>query len=252
MKWTRFAVIVVFFVALSGCSSKDAVKLGPKADKEKAAAINAEMGMRYMQQGNMALAKEKLERSLAISDDNADAHHYYAVLNQALGQYDVAEEHFDDALSMDSDNSALQNNYGVFLHKTGEYENAEKSFKKVLQDPVYPTPELVWENLGINAIKMERLDAAEKFFQRALKIKPDLAPSLMYMSTLMYDRQDYFKARAYLQRFEDAAEHTPASLWLGIRIERELGDKNALGSYILLLNNKFPESEEARAYKESK
>jgi len=33
---------------------------------------------------------------------------------------------------------------------------------------------------------------------------------------------------------------------LGIRIERELGDKNAVSSYELLLRNQFSESEEAK------
>ena len=52
-------------------------------------------------------------------------------------------------------------------------------------------------------------------------------------------------ARAYLQRFLEVSKHTAASLWMGIRIERQLGDKDAIASYKLALRNNFPDSNEA-------
>jgi type IV pilus assembly protein PilF len=36
-------------------------------------------------------------------------------------------------------------------------------------------------------------------------------------------------------------------LWLGVRIERRLGDRNSEASYALQLRNRFPDSREARA-----
>ncbi len=71
------------------------------------------------------------------------------------------------------------------------------------------------------------------------------------MSDLSYNQGNYLSARGYLQRYLEIANHTPISLWLGIRIERELGDKNALSSYALSLRNNFPDSKEARLLQES-
>jgi type IV pilus assembly protein PilF len=65
------------------------------------------------------------------------------------------------------------------------------------------------------------------------------------MSVISYDVARYLPARAYLQRYLEIGRHTPQSLWLGIRIERELGDKDALASYTLQLENGFPDSTEA-------
>jgi type IV pilus assembly protein PilF len=48
------------------------------------------------------------------------------------------------------------------------------------------------------------------------------------------------------------APHTPHSLWLGIQIERVLGDRNALSSYGMLLRNNFPAAEETKLYLKSK
>jgi type IV pilus assembly protein PilF len=55
-----------------------------------------------------------------------------------------------------------------------------------------------------------------------------------------------------LQRYLEVGAHTAQSLWLGIRIERELGDRDALASYSLQLEKSYPDSEEARLLLESK
>ena len=65
------------------------------------------------------------------------------------------------------------------------------------------------------------------------------------MSQLSYDKKNYLSARAYLQRYLAVSRHSAASLWLGIRIENILGDKDALSSYKLSLKNNFPDSTEA-------
>ena len=71
------------------------------------------------------------------------------------------------------------------------------------------------------------------------------------MSQISYEKANYLSARAYLQRYLEISRHTSTSLWLGIKIERELGDKDALSSYILSLKNNFPDSIEAGLLLES-
>jgi len=96
-----------------------------------------------------------------------------------------------------------------------------------------------------------RLDAAETHFRNALEINPRVAVALIQMSQISYKTASYLSARAYLQRYLEISPSTAKSLWLGIRIERELGDKNTLSSYTLLLKNKFPDSREAKLLKDS-
>ena len=50
----------------------------------------------------------------------------------------------------------------------------------------------------------------------------------------------------YLQRYLEVGKHTSKSLWLGIRIERDLGDNNAASSYAMLLKAKYPDAPETR------
>lgn len=60
----------------------------------------------------------------------------------------------------------------------------------------------------------------------------------------------YLPARDYLERYTGVAPHTPQSLQLGIQIERELGNDNAVETYSQILKSKFPRSNESRQFME--
>lgn len=54
-----------------------------------------------------------------------------------------------------------------------------------------------------------------------------------------------------IDRYEKMAPSSARQLWLGIRLQRILGDKNKQASYELALRNLFPGSPEYKAYKAS-
>jgi type IV pilus assembly protein PilF len=74
--------------------------------------------------------------------------------------------------------------------------------------------------------------------------------ALLQMLRLTHDQGEYLRARAYLQRFQQVNRHGPESLWLAIRVEHALGDKNAASSYGLALRNQFPDAPQTHAYLE--
>ena len=69
-----------------------------------------------------------------------------------------------------------------------------------------------------------------------------LAPALIQMADLSFRAERYLSARGYFQRYSEVAKHTAKTLWLGIRIERQLGDRDAESSYRLLLEKNYPDS----------
>ena len=62
-----------------------------------------------------------------------------------------------------------------------------------------------------------------------------------------FAEEKYLATRAYLTRLQDVTRLTPEYLWIGVRAEEALGDKNAVSSYALILKNKYPESDETQA-----
>lgn len=241
-------LIVLFLTLLAGCASKP---LPEGVDETKAAEANATLGLRYMQQGNYEVALNKLNRALSFDDSYGPAHHYLAELYRRLEQYEKADEHFSEALRHASGDSGLHNNYGAYLCSRDRYEEGERQFLKVLENPVYPHRELVFENLGLCVERIPNLERAEEYLRSALRINPRLPKSLLAMARLSFAKREYLSSRAYLQRYLDVARHTPETLWLGIRTERLLGDENAVASYGLQLKANFPNAPETKLYLES-
>jgi type IV pilus assembly protein PilF len=235
-------------VLLAGCSNpvRDGV------DTAKAAQANADLGLRYMMQGNYEVAMEKLNHALSYEPNHVPANHYLAELYRRLERHDDADKHFRRALRhAGSDDSILYNNYGSFLCSREQVDAGIKQFRKVLDNPVYPRRDQVYENMGLCFERKPDHEQAETYLRKALELNPRAPKSLLAMGQISFARENYLSARAYLQRYAEVARHTPESLWLGIRVERVLGDKNALASYGLSLRGNFPESAETRLYLES-
>lgn len=243
--WILFATVML----LGGCSSHEV--RDANAPPEKLAEVNTQLGIGYMRDGNLDTALKKLRKAVSLDDSYAPAHDALGVLYERLGENDKAAKHFSRAVSLDPHNSGTLNNYGQFLCQNGKPAKAQALFKQALKNPLYSSPEVAYTNAGLCALTQKDPGTAETYFRSALSKNAKFAPALFEMADLSYKHQHYLSARGYLQRFLDVTKPTPESLWLGIRIERQLGDKNAVSSYSMLLKNNFPDSEQTRALIES-
>lgn len=254
MRQTWRLLLAALVVSLSACAttgtSTEALQGGDDRPDTLAETF-VKLGIGYMQQGQRELALGKLQRALELDPNLPSAHNAIAILYERLGQTELASRHYQRAVSLGPQDSNAHNNYGTFLCNRNELDRAEEQFLLALKNPLYATPELAYENAGQCALRKPDLAKAETYFRSALQLNPKLASSLYQMSVINHERGDYLPARAYLQRYTEVASHTPQSLWLGIKIERALGDKNAVSSYALLLKSNFPDSDEARLLQES-
>ena len=215
------------------------------------AEANYNLGVAYLNQGDYESALKKLNKSLAADPDYAPTHNAMGLLHQQLGKLEKAEEYYRKAVSKAPNNGVILNTYGTFLCQQGRYEEAESIFLQAANNRLYEEPEIAYTNAGTCALGNGRPGVAETYFREALARNPKLAQALVQMAALSFEKGEYLDARAYIQRYSEVARHTPRSLWLGIRIENELGGKDALSSYALTLRNRFPDSEEARLLNES-
>lgn len=240
--------VVVLALLFTGCASQIEREGG---DPKKAAQFNAELGLRYMVQGRDELAMEKLQRALKYNPDLAIAHHYIAELYRRLGKTEEADEHYRRALDLAPDDSTIKNNYGIFLCGDKRYDEGAKYLLKALENPVYSERAQGYENLGQCMHDKGDMKTAEKYFRTALQYNPRLPGSLLAMAEISLNEKNYISARAFLQRYEAVAQHNARSLWLGIQIERVLGNQDALSSYALSLKNNFPDAPQTQLYLKS-
>lgn len=223
-----------------------------KAEKNREIAVaNYNVGVEYIRQGNYDKALDRLTRAKDADPGYIPVYNALGVTYQNLDEPDNAEDSFQKALKLDAEDPDTLNNYGQFLCRADRAEEADKYFMKAASDPLYQSPEIPFTNAGTCAQMNEQQDKAAEYFSKALSLNPRIPAALLQMSEISFDKDNYSAARNYLKRYLEVARHTSRSLWLGIRIEHELGDKNAVSSYALLLRNDFPGTEEAKLLKES-
>lgn len=235
----RAGWIALLTLLLAGCASTGQRHSAPV---ESPAEANAQLGLAYLQQGNREAARDKLKRALELNPNLAIAHHYSAELYRQLGQMDLSEQHYRRAVELQPDDSMLRNNFGVLLCGRNKLEEAEEQFLIALKDPFYKTPQLAYENAGLCALRKPDAAKAEHYFRTALRLDPNLPKSLYEMAALEYGRERYLSARAFLERYFDAAQASPESLRLAMRVERALGDQGAAQVYAERLRQRFPEA----------
>ena len=218
---------------------------------DRIAALNTRLGIGYLREGRNELAFKKLSKALEIQPDYSGAHNAMGILYERLGQPKRAERYFESALATAPQDSAARNNYGGFLCRQGRVDDAVSQFEAAIANPLYKAPYRAMTNAGLCLSNTERKDEAEAYLRRALRLQPKQPSALLAMSELTAATGRQLSARAYLQRYVEQGQHNSRSLWLGVRIERELGDCNAASSYAMLLKAKYPDAKETRLLLES-
>jgi type IV pilus assembly protein PilF len=206
---------------LSGCSSQS-----KKVDKQSAASYNAQLGARYLQTGRLTLANEKLEKALKQDPNSSEVNHYYALLQQQIGNNKTATQHFKKAVTISQKDPNLLNNYGSHLCQTGHYLQAVKQFDLASQSPFYKTPEFAYTNAGICLRKRRNDKRAERYFRKALDKNTNFGSALFQMAKLNYDQGNFAKAQAFLLRYDEHNPPAVESLTLCTKINKRLGDIN--------------------------
>lgn len=251
MKYTTVIAGLLSVLLLGGCAVSDREKqLNSKENLAAAAEANTQLGIEYLREGNYDLSMEKLEKALSLDPDMPAAHDAIAVLYERVGDAKNAEKYYKKSLRLKPDSARGHNNYGQFLCVQERYAEAEEQFLEAANNPFYDSIPVALTNAGVCASRVPDIEKAEKYFRMALDVAPGFAPALLQMSLLQYSRDKYLSARAYMQRFQEAASHSPESLWLAIRIEYGLHDHGASGTYAGMLRNRFPDSEQAALLQE--
>lgn len=250
MRHCRLPAVLIAALACA-CQPTNTITEQSAENRAQLAQLNTELGVQYMQKGEYQIAVDKLEKALQAQPDYVEAHNVMGLLRGTLNQDKEAEASFRRALAIEPGNPSVLNNYGQFLCQNERSKEGQEMFLKAIENPLYRNPAVAWSNAGTCALKAGDTDTAERDFRAALEIDSALAPALYQMAELSFAQGHHEQARAYLKRYVENAQHSARSLWLGVRIERALGNRNAASSYALQLEKNFPDSMQTKELLES-
>lgn len=212
----------------------------------EAARINARLAMEYMKRDQLAVARDKVERALALNPRDVTVQLSAGLVYERLLDTRRAEQHFKLALRADADSPEAQNALGAFLCRSREFKKGEAMFLKAAGNPLYRTPEVAYTNAGVCARSAAALDRAENYLRQALAVKSVYPETFVQLAGVLHDRGSFLQARAFIERYLAVAPATADVLLLGHQIEMALNDRGAAAQFSERLRREFPESVQLR------
>ncbi|OGS91331.1 MAG: type IV pilus biogenesis/stability protein PilW [Gallionellales bacterium GWA2_59_43] len=254
MKSAILALLLIFLVGC-GTPSGGGGSQAPTQNNSRATAsakVHTELAGMYYERSQLGIALGEITTALQADRNYAPAYNVRGLIHMALREDKEAEEDFEQSLQLDKANSEAHNNYGWFLCQRDRAKESIPHFMSALKNPLYTTPERAYLNAGVCSQKAGKLKDAEEFLQRALLVQPGNPQVLLALAELSFSNGDYLAAKKYFAGFADRIESpTAEQLWLGVRIERKVGDRNAAASYAVQLRKRYPEARETQLMMQS-
>jgi len=245
---TLAAALVGALLLAAGCTTTTtgtpAVSERTVDDKE-ASKANVSLGMAYMQQGNLPLAKEKLDRAEKQDPRNYQVHWAQATLNERLRQPAEADRHYQTALKLAPQNGEVTNSYAVFLCSSGKVEPALKLFDSAVNNPLYSTPWAAATNAAVCLRSDKRDGDAVPYLEKAILRRPDYASAVVELADTQLALNKPDAARATVERFMAIGRKSPDVYLVGVRAALKQGDRATADTYARLLRRDFPNSPQA-------
>ena len=229
---------------LAGCTSSGSQHPSKSQD---AAIFNTQLGVQYMNQGDLALAKEKLDRAAQQDPDSAAVHSARAMLYERMREPDKADGEFRTALRIAPNDPSIINSYAVWLCQQGRTDEGVKRFNQAAQNALYKTPDVAYTNAGVCLRAAKRDEEARTSFVKALQLRPNSAEAMFQLASLEFDHKEFAAARTHLDGYLGTYNETADLLLLGVRVARAQKDPVAAQRYARKLQMNFPGTDQAKA-----
>ncbi|GIK87890.1 MAG: type IV pilus biogenesis/stability protein PilW [Burkholderiales bacterium] len=211
------------------------------------AEVHADLAAGYYERGQMDVALEELGIAEKLDATYPRIYNLYGLVYTVMGELPRAETNFRRALELAPNDSEARHNWGWYLCTHGRARESIAEFEAAIRNPLYRTPEVALVNAGKCSAAIGDTAAADQYFRRALQLRPNDPTAAYNLALLGYKSQRVPEARALMRIVMQQTTPPPEALFLGMCVERRLGDAQAEQSYALQLRNRYPDSAEARA-----
>jgi len=214
----------------------------PQTEERKRAKVHTDLGGLYAQDGRYAVALDEARIALASDSGYAPAYNLQGLVHMFLGERGLAEDSFRRALSIAPNDPEIHNNYGWFLCQTGREADSLMHFSMAYRNTLYQTPTKPYTNAGICKLRMADFKGAEESLNIALRIDPSNTQARYWLAETYYRSNRLAEARQLVSDLTKMLDPTVEVVWLGARIERKQGDREAELRYTTLMRRKFQDT----------
>lgn len=219
-----------------------------ESNGRKRAKLRIELAVGYFQQGQTTVALDEIKQALAADPNFADAYNLRGLVYMRLDDPAQAEDSFRRAIALDPREPNVLHNYGWLLCQQNRFADAQQQFSAALAVPNYTDRAKTLMTQGVCQLKAGQRAEAERSLMQAYEIDAG-NPVIGYnLASILVQRNDWQRAQFYIRRVNNSPSASAETLWLGIKIERQLNNREATAQLASQLQRRFPQSREAIAY----
>ena len=219
-----------------------------ETEVRRRARIRTQLAGSYFEQGQTTIALDEIKQALAVDPGFSDAYNLRGLIYMRMNDAALAEESFRRAIALNPRDAGVLHNNGWLLCQQKRYDEADKFFLQALAIPTYAEKAKTLMAQGICQSSAGQPELAERTLLRAYELDP-ANPVVGYnLAQLLHKRADYAKAQFYIRRLNNSEFANAESLWLGIKVERQLKDTVAMSQLASQLRRRYPESKELAAF----
>lgn len=249
----KVSVALIATLTLCSCMVTEEVKsthAGSRMIKAKyhnpdrAAQINVELALEFLNKGDTVRAKKKLLLAKKIAPNDPMVWYGFGYFFENTGDLVQAEQSYQGALQFKGQKGESHNNYGTFLCRHGRVDEALHHFEMAVKDPEYLDLSGALENAGVCSLKLPgRQQQAIAYFKKALEYNTSADVALINLAELYYNNSEFSKAREYLIQLSYMAKPTENALRLRAQVEQALGHTEEQGRALAALQKCFPDAQ---------
>ena len=250
-----WAALLAGAITVSGCATPQAeptqdsvVTEFDEPESRKRARIRMELAVGYFEQGKTNIALDELKQVIAIDPSYADAYNLRGLIYMQLNDARLAEESFRRAVVLNPRDANTLHNLGWLQCQQRRFDEADQTFQQALGNPLYPERAKTLMAQGLCQARAGKSEVAERTLAKAYELDAG-NPIVGYnLANLLFVRGDMPRAQFYIRRLNNSELANAESLWLGIKVERKLGDKLAMAQLADQLKKRFPRSREMTSF----
>lgn len=252
-------LLAAALLALPGCagsgrqapaSDSDAGLVTPSDEPEtrRRARIRLELAASYFERGQTTVALDEVKQALLADPGYADGYNMRGLIYMRLNDFEQAHESFKRALALRADDPNVLHNYGWLLCQQKKFADADGYFARALANPGYGAKDKTLMARGLCQSGAGKFDAAEQSLEKAYELDSANPVVGYHLAALLLRRGELARAQFYIRRLNNGEYANAESLWLGIKVERALGDSVALKQLAAQLRKRFADSREFGAF----
>ncbi len=187
-------LIITTLMIFSSCASKPE----QKAKDSREGDLHYQMGVTYLNKGNLEMAFFELNKAVRLKPRDADVRFAIGTVYLFKGEPERAIGEFKEAIRLNPTHADAYNNLGAAYVRIEKWDLAIEACQKALDQIGYQTPEKALTIIGWSYYKKNDPVNSIDYLKRALEIKPDSLDAANKISEVYISEGRLEKAQAIL------------------------------------------------------